>query len=47
MSVTLKVLGNASSIATILQAGFHGMDLLFYAIAVYEGYKLARRPLAR
>ena len=47
VSVTLKVLGNPSSIAAILQAGFQGMDLLFYAIAVYEGYKLARRPLRR
>lgn len=44
MSVTLRVLGNPSSIATILQETFRGMDLLFYAIAVYEGYKLARRP---
>jgi hypothetical protein len=44
ISVTLRVLGNPSSIATILQTTFRGMDLLFYAIAVYEGYKLARRP---
>jgi hypothetical protein len=44
VSVTLRVLGNPSSIATIVQASFQGMDLLFYAIAVYEGYKLARRP---
>jgi hypothetical protein len=28
-----------------MQETFNGMDLLFYAIAVYEGYKLARRPL--
>ena len=44
MSVTLRVLGNPASIATILQETFSGMDLLFYAIAVYEGYKLSRRP---
>lgn len=44
VSVTLRVLGNPSSIAAILQTTFQGMDLLFYAIAVYEGYKLARRP---
>jgi hypothetical protein len=44
VSVTLRVLANPSSIATILQTTFRGMDLLFYAIAVYEGYKLARRP---
>jgi hypothetical protein len=47
VSVTLKVLGNPASIGTILQAGFQGMSLVFYAIAVYEGYKLARRPLRR
>lgn len=44
VSVTLRVLASPSSIATILQQTFRGMDLLFYAIAVYEGYKLARRP---
>jgi hypothetical protein len=27
----------------LLQATSNGMDLLFYAIAVYEGYKLSRR----
>lgn len=44
VSVTLRILGNPTSIATILQQTFRGMDLLFYAVAVYEGYKLARRP---
>jgi len=44
VSVTLRVLGNSASIATVLEETFRGMDLLFYAIAVYEGYKLARRP---
>jgi hypothetical protein len=29
----------------LLQATFNEMDLLFYAIAVYEGYKLARVPV--
>ncbi len=43
ISVTLRVLGNPASIATLLQETFQGMDLLFYAIAVYEGYKLSRR----
>ena len=28
----------------LLQATFNGMDVVFYAIAVYEGYTLARRP---
>jgi hypothetical protein len=44
VSVTLRILGNPASIGTILSQTFRGMDLLFYAIAVYEGYKLARRP---
>jgi hypothetical protein len=44
VSVALQVLGSPSIASSILQATFHGMDLLFYAIAVYEGYKLARRP---
>jgi hypothetical protein len=43
VSVALKVLATPSAAAEILQATFSGMDLLFYAIAVYEGYKLARR----
>jgi hypothetical protein len=30
--------------SSLLQATFNPMDLLFYAIAVYEGYKLARKP---
>jgi hypothetical protein len=43
MSVASKVLSTPSVAADILQATFSGMDLLFYGIAVYEGYKLARR----
>src|SRR5215469_8288748 len=30
-------------VAQLLTAGFHPMDLLFYAIAVYEGYKFSSR----
>ena len=44
VDVTLKVLESPAFVASILQETFNGMDLLFYAIAVYEGYKLARRP---
>jgi hypothetical protein len=44
-TTTMRVLGSPVFIASILQETFNGMDLLFYAIAVYEGYKLARRPL--
>ncbi len=31
------------AITTLLSATFNGMDLLFYGIAVYEGYKLSLR----
>jgi hypothetical protein len=40
------VLGDAELVSRLMQATFNPMDLLFYAIAVYEGYKLARRPAA-
>jgi hypothetical protein len=43
VNITMKVLANPSIAGSILQATFSGMDLLFYAIAVYEGYKLSRR----
>jgi hypothetical protein len=43
VSIVLKVLGTPSIAMNVLQTTFNGMDLLFYAIAVYEGYKLARR----
>jgi hypothetical protein len=43
VSITMKVLANPSVAVSLLQAASNGMDLLFYAIAVYEGYKLSRR----
>jgi hypothetical protein len=43
VSVAMKVLATPPIALSIVQATFNGMDLLFYAIAVYEGYKLARR----
>ena len=43
VGVTLQVLSDPSLAARLLEATFSGMDLLFYAIAVYEGYKFARR----
>ena len=43
VSITMKVLANPSTAASLLQATSNAMDLLFYAIAVYEGYKLSRR----
>ena len=32
-------------IAEIMKVTFHPMDVLFYAIAVYEGYKFSFRPI--
>lgn len=36
---------NIDSTTEILSATFNGMDLLFYAIAVWEGYKLSFRHI--
>jgi hypothetical protein len=38
------VLGNPSMAVMFMRESFGAMDLLFYAIAVYEGYKLAVVP---
>lgn len=47
LSVALaNVLLQPAVAARALQDGFDPMDLLFYAIAVYEGYKIARRPVS-
>lgn len=43
MPVVGRALIDPSLASTLLQATFSPMDLLFYAIAVYEGFKLARR----
>ena len=40
-----KVLLQPAVAVSALQDNFNGMDLLFYAIAVYEGYKIARKPV--
>ena len=44
MSELGTVLADAGLISRLMQATFNPMDLLFYAIAVYEGFKLARVP---
>jgi hypothetical protein len=44
--VTLRVLSSPSLAFGLLQATFNAMDVLFDAIAAYEGYKLARRAKA-
>lgn len=38
------VLGNPSMAMMFMRESFSAMDLLFYAIAVYEGYKIAIKP---
>jgi len=45
--VLALVAGNPALGMRLMQATFHETDLLFYAIAVYEGYKLARLPAPR
>jgi hypothetical protein len=47
VSITLSALSTPSLAVNLLRATFDGMDLLFYAIAVYEGYKYSRRPLTQ
>lgn len=39
-----RVLASPDIATSLLSATFSGMDLLFYAIAVYEGFKLSRLP---
>jgi hypothetical protein len=40
------VLTNPALDVAILSRSFSAVQLVFYAIAVYEGYKFARRPIA-
>jgi hypothetical protein len=42
MTIIARVLPDPALAARLLSATFQPMDLLFYAIAVYEGAKLAR-----
>jgi hypothetical protein len=43
-----RVLSDPQLAVQLMQAQFQAMDVLFYAIAAYEGFKLARRvPNAR
>ena len=44
MSTILQVLGDPQLATRLMQASFNAMDLVFYAIAAYEGFKFARRP---
>ena len=46
MSAVGEVLTNPSLDVAILTATFDVMQIVFYAIAIYEGYKFARRPVS-
>jgi hypothetical protein len=47
MEVLALVAAHPAVAERLVEATFNGMDVLFYAIAVYEGYKLSRAPAAR
>ena len=47
MEVVALVAAHPAVAERLLEATFNGMDLLFYAIAVYEGFKLSRVPAGR
>jgi hypothetical protein len=38
---------NPEIVASLMQATFNWMDLLFYGIAVYEGYRFSFRPITQ
>jgi hypothetical protein len=42
MNVVTQVLADPSQAVQLLQKSFNGRDLLFYALAAYEGYKFGR-----
>jgi hypothetical protein len=44
--MALKVLSSPQTATMVLEETFDAMDLLFYAIAAYEGFKFGRRPAA-
>ncbi|MFN9880838.1 MAG: hypothetical protein ACK557_20410 [Planctomycetota bacterium] len=43
LELTLSTLTDPSAIIDLFKATFHPMDLLFYGIAVYQGYQFAFR----
>jgi len=43
-STITRVLTDPDLALRVMQAQFQAMDVLFYAIAAYEGFKFARRP---
>lgn len=46
-TVLRKMLEDPRFFGDVFKAGFRGMDLLFYAIAAYEGFKFARIGVER
>ncbi len=44
--VASAVLGEPGMTMALMRESFSPMDLLFYGIAVYEGYKIAMKPTA-
>jgi hypothetical protein len=42
VSVLGRVASDPALVPRLLSAGFDAMDVLFYAIAAYEGYKFSR-----
>ncbi len=46
VTTTLSVLTNPTTVMTLIADTFHPMDALFYAIAVYEGFKFSFRQVS-
>jgi hypothetical protein len=47
MSVVVDVLSSPSIVVELLKVTFSPMDLVFYGIAVYEGYRFSFRPITQ
>lgn len=47
LSVAVDVLSSPSIVVELLKATFSPMDVVFYGIAVYEGYRFSFRPITQ
>ena len=47
LDVTLAILSQPAVVVEVLQVGFSPMDLLFYGLAVYAGYRYSFRQLTQ
>jgi hypothetical protein len=45
MSAVGSVFGSPATAVELMQVTFSAMDLLFYGLAIYEGYKLSVVPM--